>query len=356
MRLRIIFSLLISGVFIYLAFRDIDYRLMLDALRQANYWLLIPGIAFMFLSHWLRAVRWRYFMAPIKKIDTPTLFSAVMIGYYANNVFPLRLGEILRPYALAKATGVSRMATFATIFVERLIDVLSLLLLLAFSVFFHDYPVWIEKGAVVIFLATLGCTAFIVFLMLRTHTTLKIVDYFMRPFPQRARDLVHKLLHSFLDGFTIFKKSEHFWTITWQSVVIWLFYAIIVFFTLEAFGFNKSFDLPLGASFVVLVMVSLGIMVPAAPGFVGSFHWVCKQALLLFNVPESEALSFAVILHLANFIPVTLVGLFYYYKQEINLSEAEQGSALATPNGQLNDLPSSHSSSQQKDFESTREH
>ncbi|NUO82960.1 flippase-like domain-containing protein, partial [candidate division KSB1 bacterium] len=91
MRLKLFLSLAISSVFIYLAFRGIDYRMMLEALRQANYWLLIPGIAFMFVSHWLRAVRWGHFMAPIKKIDVPTLFSAVMIGYYANNVFPLRL-------------------------------------------------------------------------------------------------------------------------------------------------------------------------------------------------------------------------------------------------------------------------
>ncbi len=356
MRLKLLLSLAISSIFIYLAFRGIDYRMMLEALRQANYWLLIPGIAFMFVSHWLRAVRWGYFMAPIKKIDTPTLFSAVMIGYYANNVFPLRLGEILRPYALGKATGVSRMSTFGTIFVERLLDVLSLLLLLAFSVFFHDYPDWIEKGALVIFLGTLGCTIFIVFLMLRTHDTLKIVDFFMKPFPQRARDLVHKLLHSFLDGFSIFKKSEHFWTITWQSVLIWLFYAVIIYFTLEAFSFNQRFALPLGASLVVLVMVSLGIMVPAAPGFVGSFHWICQQALMLFNVPKSESLSFAVILHIANFVPVTLVGLYYYYKQEINLSEAKQVPPSAVNNGQLHDHPATLSSPQQKNLESSREH
>jgi uncharacterized protein (TIRG00374 family) len=353
MRLKLFFSLLLSGVFIYLAFRDIDYGLMLAALRQANYWLLIPGIAFMFVSHWLRAVRWSYFMAPIKKIDTPTLFSAVMIGYYANNVFPLRLGEILRPYALGKATGVSRMSTFATIFVERLLDVLSLLLLLAFSVFFHEYPAWIEKGALFIFFGTLGCTVFIVFLMLRTHDTLRLVDFLMARFPQRARDMVHKLLHSFLDGFTIFKKSEHYWAIVWQSVVIWFFYATIIYFTLEAFGFNRLFALPLGATVVLLVMGSLGLMVPAAPASLGTFHLICQQALMLFHVPQSESLSFAIVLHLANFAPVTLVGLYYYYKQEINLSEAKREPEIASHNGPSENLL--RSSSHSKNLEAARD-
>lgn len=355
MRLKLFLSLLISSVFIYRAFRDIDYGLMFETLRQANYWLLIPGIAFIFVSHWLRAVRWGYFMEPIKKIDTHTLFSAVMIGYYANNVFPLRIGEILRPYALGKATGVSRMATFATIFVERLIDVLSLLLLLAFSVFFHEYPLWIEKGALIIFLGTLGCTIFIVFLMLRTHDTLRLVDFLMKRFPQRARDLVHKLLHSFLDGFTIFKKSEHYWAITWQSVVIWLFYAAIIFFTLEAFGFNRQYHLPPGATFVILVMASLGLMIPAAPAALGTFHLICQQALMLFNVPESESLSFAIILHIANFIPVTLVGLYYYYKQEIHLSEAKKDPEIAEPQA-LTPPERSSTSTEHNGLKSAREH
>lgn len=355
MRLKLFLSLLISGAFIYRAFRDIDYGLMFETLRQANYWLLLPGIAFIFVSHWLRAVRWGYFMAPIKKIDTPTLFSAVMIGYYANNVFPLRVGELLRPYALGKATGVSRMATFATIFVERLIDVLSLLLLLAFSVFFHEYPLWIEKGAFLIFLGTVGCTVFIVFLMLRTYDTLRLVDFLMKRFPQRARDLVHKLLHSFLDGFSIFKKSEHYWSISWQSVVIWLFYAAIIFFTLEAFDFNQRYHLPLGATFVILVMASLGLMIPAAPAALGTFHLICQQALMLFNVPESESLSFAIILHIANFIPVTVVGFYYYYKQEIHLSEAKkEPGASNNQSGTTHDLRPT--STQHKDLESAREH
>jgi len=328
MRIKFLLSLLVSAVFIFLAFRGIDYKLMLAALRHADYLWLLPSIVFMFFSHWLRAVRWRYFMEPIKRVDTPTLFAATMIGYYGNNVFPLRAGEVLRAYSIGKAAGVSRMASFATIIVERLIDIFSLLLLLAVSVGFHDYPDWIEKGALLLFFFTAACTVFMVFLMERTAQTLRFIDRITSPFPQRVRELVQKLLASFLEGFGIFKKSEHFWTIAWQSVAIWLLYAGTIYFTLEAFELNDRHQLPIGASFVILVMISLGIMVPAAPGYVGSFHWICQQALLLFNkpgVPEitaSTALSFAVILHISNFIPVTLVGFYYYYKQQVNFREA----------------------------------
>lgn len=326
MRIKFFLGLLISALFIFLAFRGIDYPLMLAALRHANYWWLLPSVLAMFFSHWLRAVRWRYFMEPIKRVDTPALFAATMIGYYGNNVFPLRAGEVLRAYSIGKAAGVSRMASFATIVVERLIDIFSLLLLLAVSVGFHDYPRWIEKGAWLLFFGTVASTVFMIFLMRRTAQTLRFVERILSPFPPRVREMVLKLLRSFLEGFGIFQKSEHFWTIAWQSLAIWLFYAATIFFTLEAFNLNDKFALPLGASFIILVMISLGIMVPAAPGYVGTFHWICQQALVLFNVSESESLSFAVIMHISNFIPVTLVGFYYYYRQHVDFREAVAGS------------------------------
>jgi uncharacterized protein (TIRG00374 family) len=348
MRIKFLVSLLISAVFIFLAFRGIDYKLMLAALQQANYWWLLPSVMAMFASHWLRAVRWRYFMEPIKRVDTPMLFAATMIGYYGNNVFPLRAGEVLRAYSIGKAAGVSRMASFATIIVERLIDIFSLLLLLAISVGFHKYPVWIEKGALVIFLFTAASTIFMIFLMRRTAQTLHFVDRIAGPFPQRVREMVRKLLRSFLEGFGIFQRSEHFWTIAWQSVVIWLFYAATIYFTLEAFSLNDKFHLPPGASFIILVMISIGIMIPAAPGYVGTFHWICQQALVLFNVSESESLSFAVIMHISNFIPVTAVGFFYYYKQHVDFREAVASSEGNDENAsqRLNPSMASHVSKQ----------
>ena len=198
MRLKLILSLLVSAVFTYLAFRNIDFALMWRTLSQANYWLLAPGLLFMYVSLWLRALRWGYFMKPIKPVGFQKLFSAMMIGYYGNNVFPFRLGEVLRAYAIGQSAGVSRMASFATIFVERIIDVISLLLLLGVSLLFHDYPAWIEKGGAILLGATVACTVFIVFLMKRTERTLSFVMRLLRPFPEKVKQVVSKLLASFL--------------------------------------------------------------------------------------------------------------------------------------------------------------
>jgi hypothetical protein len=98
MQKRFILGLVISAIFIYLAFSKIDYAQMWQALKQAQYLWLLPAVGLMFISLWIRAVRWRYFMEPIKPgIGLHQLFSAMMIGYYGNNVFPLRAWLPLRP-------------------------------------------------------------------------------------------------------------------------------------------------------------------------------------------------------------------------------------------------------------------
>jgi glycosyltransferase 2 family protein len=321
MRKRFILGLLVSAIFIYLAFRKIEFLQMWQALQQANYLWLFPAVGFMFISLWLRAIRWGYFMEPIKPgIGLHKLFAAMMIGYYGNNVFPLRAGEVLRAYAIGKSAGVSRMAAFATIFVERLIDVFSLLLLIGFSIFFHEYPAWIEKGSIAIFAGTALVTIFMVALMLHTEKTLRVMSRLTRPFPEKVQQFVNNLLGSFLEGFAIFKKSEHYWTITWQSVVMWVLYAAVNYAVLEAFSLNEQ--LPIGASFVILVIVNISIMIPAAPGYVGTFHLAAQQGVMLFGISKSAALSFALILHIANFIPITLVGFIYFYREQFSLREA----------------------------------
>ncbi len=324
MQKRFILGLAVSAIFIYLAFRQIDFAQMWVALQQANYLWLFPAVGFMFISMWLRAMRWGYFMEPIKPgIGFRKLFSAMMIGYYGNNVFPLRAGEVLRAYAIGKSAGVSRMASFATIFVERLIDVLALLVLIGFSVFFHDYPGWIEKGSILIFVFTVLVTLFMTALMLRTQQTLHFVSRLTHPFPEKIQQFVNQLLGSFLEGFSIFKKTDRFGSIIWQSVAIWLLYAAVNYAVLEAFGLNEQ--LPIGASFVILVVVNISIMIPAAPGYVGTFHLACQQAAMLFGVSTSTALSFALILHISNFIPITLVGFYYFSRAQLDFKRAVAG-------------------------------
>src|SRR5574342_698101 len=115
-------GVLISILFIWLALRDLKLNEFWGAVKQANYWWLLPGIAVYFVGVWVRAWRWHYLLGPIKKVPTATMFPITTIGYMGNNIYPARAGEVLRAVILKRKEGVSVSASLATIIVERIFD------------------------------------------------------------------------------------------------------------------------------------------------------------------------------------------------------------------------------------------
>ena len=122
-KVRLTIGIFIGILFLYVAFRSVDVHKMWQALKTAHYWYLLPAVGTAFFSHYLRAFRWRYLLDPIRRLDTGALFSSLMIGYAANTVVPAHLGEFLRAFVLSKKRRVAMSSVFATIVVERIIDV-----------------------------------------------------------------------------------------------------------------------------------------------------------------------------------------------------------------------------------------
>jgi hypothetical protein len=321
LKVKVLIGIVISAFFVVLAFREVNFQEMLDALTAANYLWLLPAFLFMLISHMLRAYRWRYFLEPIKpQVRFSPMFSALMIGYAANNIFPLRLGEFLRAYAIGKSQKISKSASFATIIVERLIDILALLLLLASTILFYPLPEIIKSSGYFIFAITVGAIVFMIFLMEKSEATIGLLEKFM---PAQMFARIEKIVRSFLRGFEGLRSSQHYFKVTVFSILVWLLYAATVYTCFFAFDFPRDYQLNIPASLVVLVTVSIGIMIPSSPGFVGTYHWFCMQSLALYGVPHSKALSFAVISHALNTLPITIIGLLYFWKENLSLADAD---------------------------------
>jgi len=320
LKIKIAIGIVISIVFTFLAFRDVNLQEMLAALKGANYLWLLPSFLFMLISHFVRAYRWRYFLEPMKpQVKFSPMFSALMIGYAANNIFPLRLGEFMRAYAIGKSQNISKSSAFATIIVERLIDVLALLLLLVSTILFYPLPEIIEKSSYGIFAITFGAIVFMVFLMEKSEATIGLIGKLL---PAGMFVKIEKIVRSFLQGFQALRKSEHHLVVAIFSILVWLLYAATVYISFFAFDFPQQYQLSIASSLVVLVTVSIGIMIPSSPGFVGTYHWFCMQSLALYGVPHSQALSFAVVSHALNTLPFTAIGLLYFWKENLRLSDA----------------------------------
>ncbi|MFN3374533.1 MAG: lysylphosphatidylglycerol synthase transmembrane domain-containing protein, partial [Chloroflexus sp.] len=133
-------GLIISAIFLGIALYGLDLAHFWEALREANYWWLLPGVAVYFATVWVRAWRWQSMLNHIAPVPLRTLFPIVVIGYMGNNVYPARAGEVLRSYVLRRNCGITMSASLATVVLERLFDGLVMLLFVAITLPFAPLP------------------------------------------------------------------------------------------------------------------------------------------------------------------------------------------------------------------------
>jgi glycosyltransferase 2 family protein len=328
--LRYIISALATLLLLYLAFRGTDFGKLLQTIATANYWWILLSVVLLMISHALRAWRWRFLMNPIKRdIGFRNLFSGVMIGYLVNNVIP-RGGELARPFVLGKLESLSKSAAFGTVVVERIIDIISFLVLVMLLPVLYKgslwttFP-WLQTASLTISLITGGGLLVLIVLMVRrdwTDRLLRLIDPLL---PRWVASRASNRVHSFLDGLLFLKNPGQSAAILVLSVLVWWTYALMTY--VAFFAFNLQGTLDFRASLVLLTISSIGVAIPT-PGGTGSYHALTAQALQgLFLVDPSVALSYATITHAVSYLGVTIVGSYFLFRDNVAVSEAVRTSA-----------------------------
>lgn len=315
MKKRVVLGVLISVVFLWLAFRKVDYQELAQALKSANYLWIFPNMALMVFSMWLRAYRWKFMVNPIKRLGLNRLFSSTMIGFMANNILPIRLGEIVRAYSLGTKAEISKTASFATIVVERVFDGFSLLMLLWITLLISPFPDWVKRAGNLTLAINLVALLVLIFLEVKTNPTLRFLNRLFGFLPHKISNKFTELLFKFTTGLKVFRDVPSMIWILIFSLFVWAVVGISNYFIFLAFDLHP----PVQASFILLVMVSLAVMIPASPGYVGTFHFFCIAALGLFGYGKNIALPFSVVLHASQYIPITLIGLIYLKTEHLSL-------------------------------------
>ncbi len=331
--LNYVFSAGLTVLFLYLAFRGTDFRKLVQSMEDANYWWMLLMLVFLLLSHVLRALRWRYFLEPIKPgIGLRNLFSGVMIGYFFNNVLP-RAGEVARPYAIRKLEAVSTSAAFGTIVIERILDVVSFLLLVLLLPLLYSGPLtesfpWLIETEVLVSVATGVLLFLLVLFTVRRDWTTRVVRVLTRVLPSGLALRVERSAHAFLDGFLFLKRPRRFVAITVLSVLIWFLYIVMMYAAFFAYGLQDQLDFR--AAVIVQAISSIGVVLPT-PGGTGTYHAFTSQSLSkLFGVDATTALSYATVTHAVGFIGVTAIGLYYVIRDRLTVSEAVKTAAEGT--------------------------
>lgn len=303
---------------------NVDFSAMGTALAEANYWILLPIVAMIFTSHWLRALRWQYLLDPVKHVKVGSLFNALIIGYMVNTFMPAHLGEVVRAYILGKREDVSATRTFSTIVVERIIDMFSFLLLMALAILLYPFPEWVTQGGYWMFLGTMLLFAFLILLKINTRLAFRIVGFFLTPFPQKIKTKVNDLLEAFISGINGLNGLKYYLLLLLTSVSIWVCYGGVLY--LAFFMFNLK--LGILAALVLLVITTVGVVVPNSPGYVGTYHKLCQLGLSMFGISAAMGASFAIIAHAINFVPVLILGLIFMTRAGLSLGTLKSREAM----------------------------
>jgi glycosyltransferase 2 family protein len=274
------------------------------------------------LGFWVRAIRWRYFIQQAPSIKTGSLFSATMIGFMANNVLPFRLGEFVRPWALSRSEKLPKSMLLATIVVERAIDMLTLLAIFGIALMLHPISEnteagrMVQEGAKLMIALSVGLTVFVVV----AERNREFAHGLLRFVPEALRARGGHLLDRFLDGFAIFRDPLKLVQVLALSFGLFMCFAVALGIT----GWSMHIDLPWYSGLVMLVVTAIGIMVPAAPGYVGTLNIACVVGLALFGVNKASASAYSWFYFLSQWLPITAVGLYYLHREGLSLKSLGQ--------------------------------
>jgi len=314
-RIRLIVGILVSLFFLAFARGLVgNVGAAAASLARADYWYLLPALVAYFVGVWLRAARWRALLRPVVPISTSRLFPIVVIGYMANDVLPARLGELVRAYVLGEQEKVAKTTTLATIVVERMFDGLALLLI--FGAVALTAPLAAQVAGLFRVAAALFVGALLaLFLIVASPTrALWLISAVEQRVP-RLQGRVAPLAERFLQGLEVLRDGALTAQVLLLSLAAWLcesgMYAIL------ARGFGLSLGFP--AYLLTAAMANLGAMVPAAPGYVGTFDVGALAGLRLFGADSGVAGAYVLVLHLALLGPVTLLGFFYLWRANLSL-------------------------------------
>jgi glycosyltransferase 2 family protein len=311
-------GLAVSGVFLFLAVRKVDFHDVGAAFRKANYWFLIPSIVSNFIGLWIRSFRWGVLLRPIRRIRMGHLFESTIIGFMGNNLFPARVGEVIRAVVLGRKARISKTASFATIVLERMFDGATILFYLAIITCFLNlpFPDWLRKTSILSTAALIVLFVFLVALKARTEASLKAVEKMLGLFPEKLRLRILELLKSFVEGLQMLQNWKSVLVTACLSALLWIFPAFSLYFSMLAAGIH----LPVACAFFLLVVLCIGVAVPSAPGFIGTIQLISVLGLSIFGVSQSQSLTFSILYHLSQYIPVTALGLVFFFSEGLSFN------------------------------------
>jgi len=281
-------------------------------IAHARLGLIVWSIVLAAVMPIVRAVRWRYLLDPVGPTRFGPVLKATILGFAALALLPARAGDVIRPYLVARTEGLNAASVFATVVMERALDLIAVLTLLASFVWVFDGRAILPAGmlAPIQASATLAAGAVLVLMAvmwtLATHPEriARLVARTDRVLPHRVAHALAALARTFSEGFAVAREPRDLAIAFVWSFPLWVSIALQAWLITRAFGIL----IPVSASFLIQAMLVIGVAVPT-PGAVGSFHEAYRIAVTtFFHAPNNAAVSAALVLHAVSFFTSLVPG------------------------------------------------
>lgn len=314
-RLKLALGVAISVALLGYLLRKIDPHQLLEQLAGTHWgWVLVAAVLAP-AGLWVRAQRWRYLFPP--RSEPPGLVPAMMIGYMANNVLPLRAGELVRVYVVARRWRRGFWTTLGTLVVERLLDSLVIVAILAILILKIPVPAIVRGAAITFLLIDIAGVAVLVGLTVAPARCQALLALVVRRWPSLEKR-AGRILETFLAGLDGVRTPGHLLPLLAWTAATWVVPALAAWTMLLAMNIHVPFI----AGWTVMTFVGLGVSIPSAPGYIGVFHTAAVLALTIFGVSDSLGAGYALVFHASQFVPVTLIGWAFLLREHVSLGEA----------------------------------
>ncbi len=322
-------GIIISAALLWWVLHDISFGEVWHIIRRTKPLPLMLAVAVATVTFPLRAERWRYLLRLNgQEIPFAPLWHATAIGFMANNVLPARAGELARAYAADRLTGVRFSTAVASIAVERVMDGLAMVALLLIGIAFGGFDPGTKIGGFTLTgIASWMGLAFGALLVVSV-----VVVHWPGPplaasrwlathlLPESLARRAVSLVEGLLSGMEALRSPVRFAKIAAWSMVIWCTYAVSYIVCFRAFDMDVSWT----AGFMLQALIAFGIAIPSSPGFFGPFEAVTRATLALYGVGPDLAVSFAIVYHIASFLPITLMGFWSLSRAHLHLADLRQ--------------------------------
>tara|TARA_A100001011_G_scaffold389506_1_gene471138 strand:+ start:302 stop:1282 length:981 start_codon:yes stop_codon:yes gene_type:complete len=310
---------LLSLAGLYFAFKGEDLGQLALQLADVDFIFVTIACVFLLFSCIIRAFRWKLLLHPFDKVQLKNVYSATMIGYFGNAIFAFRLGELLKAYSVVKGTKIKTLQAFGTVIIERLLDIIALVIILIFLIPWFPFDDDYIRYGVISFMLISFLSFAILYVLIRFELVKNFENkkWLLSGFGLKLKIAI---VHLF-DGLNVINKNEAFYQILISSILLWGIYFIETIFLVKACGLNLEI-IEIG---ILFVLGSIAFGIPALPGSAGTYDAGVKYSLIfVFNISSTEALNYAIISHSVAYFPLLIIGFIYFLAGNIRFNEIKK--------------------------------